>query len=105
MGIGYVLRYVLFSELMKVQSTIISLLWRSRHKSEVKRVLLLKRRRFLSFNAHLLGENGAKYRTPEMEATLAMELMKIQGQRHQQVQGLPFVPVTDRNMRERLGDD
>ena len=29
-----------------------------------------------------LGENGAKYRAQEIEAALAMVLMKIQGQRH-----------------------
>ena len=50
------------------------------------------------------GENNAKYKTPVMEPALAMDLMKIQGQSHQQVQGAASAasgPVSNRNMRER----
>ena len=46
-----------------------------------------------------LGENKAKYKTPVMEP--ALQMMKIHGQSHQQVQGAASVPVSNRNMRER----
>ena len=44
-----------------------------------------------------LGENKAKYKTP----ALAMELMKIHGHSHQQVQGAASGSVSNKNMRER----
>ena len=46
-----------------------------------------------------LGENSFKYKTPVMES--ALQMMKIHRQSHQQVQGAAFVPVSNRNMRER----
>ena len=40
-----------------------------------------------------LGENGAKYKNPELEAELAMELLKLLGQSHLQVQGVNYAPI------------
>ena len=49
-----------------------------------------------------LGENGARYKTPELEAGIAMEMLKLHGQIHQQVQGGGnSASVSNRNMRER----
>ena len=49
-----------------------------------------------------VGENGAKYKTPELEAGIAMELLKLHGQNHLQAQGgNNSTPATNRNMRER----
>ena len=49
-----------------------------------------------------LGENGARYKTPELEAGIAIEMLKLHGQNHLQVQGgNNSASVSDRNIWER----
>ena len=48
-----------------------------------------------------LGVNGAKYKTPELEAELTMEMLRLHGQSHLQIPSANSTLVTSRKMRER----
>ena len=48
-----------------------------------------------------LGDNGQKYKTPVIEAGLALRMLDLHVQlNHMQAQGITSAPVTNRNMRE-----
>ena len=44
---------------------------------------------------------GAKYKTPELEAELTMEMLRLHGQSHLQIPSANSTLVTSRKMRER----
>ena len=52
-----------------------------------------------------LGDNGARYKTPELEGGLVMQMLVMHREdNHQQLrsaQGATSAPVTNRNMRKR----
>ena len=49
-----------------------------------------------------LGEEGAKFTTPELEeAEIAMRMLELHGQSHRRVPSVNATPVTTKNMWER----
>ena len=49
-----------------------------------------------------LGGNGQKYKTPVMEAELALRMLDLHVQQnHVLAQGVTYAPATNRTMRER----